>query len=118
MPISTACPTRAKLAELGLDDLPDDAVLLIEWPERAPALLPQDRWEIAFKVDAEVRRANFRDVRITGHGACAARLERLVAGRAVSRGERLTARRGASALPAMRRAAATSASRSASARSS
>jgi hypothetical protein len=70
----------SELTELGLDDLPDDAVLLVEWPERAPGILPENHWEIAFKVEPQ-RGAEFRDVHVIGHGACAARLERLVAGR-------------------------------------
>ena len=30
----------AELAELGLDDLPENAVILIEWPDRAAGFLP------------------------------------------------------------------------------
>lgn len=33
--------------ELGWEDLPgDDEIVLVEWPERAEAYLPPDRWEI------------------------------------------------------------------------
>ena len=31
----------AELEEIGLDDAPDGAVLLIEWPERLPSLWPE-----------------------------------------------------------------------------
>src|SRR5467141_1279983 len=33
----------AELAELGFDDLPEDAVVLMEWPDRAENVLPPDR---------------------------------------------------------------------------
>src|ERR1700687_3787814 len=32
----------AELTELGFDDLPDGAVVLLEWPDRAPGFLPPD----------------------------------------------------------------------------
>src|ERR1700756_3279299 len=35
--------SAAELAELGFDDLPDGAVVLMEWPDRAAGLLPPDR---------------------------------------------------------------------------
>ena len=38
----------AELAELGFDDLPDGAVVLMEWPDRAAGFLPPDRLDIAF----------------------------------------------------------------------
>src|SRR5262249_24370457 len=37
----------AELAELGSGDLPEDAVVLIEWPDRAAGALPPDRLDIA-----------------------------------------------------------------------
>ena len=37
----------AELLELGLDAPAADEAWLIEWPERAPALLPEDRLEIS-----------------------------------------------------------------------
>src|SRR6202047_3952915 len=36
----------AELAELGFDDLPEDAVVLLEWPDRAGNRLPRDRLDI------------------------------------------------------------------------
>lgn len=39
--------TPAEVATLGLDELFDrDAVVLIEWGERFPQLMPSNRWEI------------------------------------------------------------------------
>ena len=38
----------AELAELGFDDLPEGAVVLMEWPDRAAGFLPPDRLDIAF----------------------------------------------------------------------
>src|SRR3954454_13717166 len=35
----------AELAELGFDDIADDAVVLLEWPDRAAGLLPADRFD-------------------------------------------------------------------------
>src|SRR5450759_2454211 len=37
-----------ELAELGFDDLPEGAILLLEWPDRAAGFLPPDRLDIAF----------------------------------------------------------------------
>src|SRR2546421_6480457 len=37
----------ADLAELGFDDLPEDAVVLVEWADRAAGFLPADRLDIA-----------------------------------------------------------------------
>src|ERR1700724_1187769 len=38
----------AELAELGFDDLPEGAVMLLEWPDRAAGFLPPDRLDITF----------------------------------------------------------------------
>src|SRR3974390_1885443 len=38
----------AELEEIGLSPLPEGAVVLIEWPERAAGALPADRIDIAF----------------------------------------------------------------------
>ena len=38
----------AELAEIGLEDVAEGAVLLIEWPDRAGLLLPVDRLDVAF----------------------------------------------------------------------
>jgi len=66
----------SELAELGFDDLPPETVLLIEWPDRAGGFLPPDRLDIAFTL-APQQGASHRNVRVTGHGAFGARVERL-----------------------------------------
>src|SRR6202041_97484 len=38
----------AEVPELGFDHLPDGAVVLLEWPDRAAGLLPADRFDITF----------------------------------------------------------------------
>ena len=65
-----------ELAELGFDDLPEGAVVMIEWPDRAAGFLPPDRLDIAFTLAPQLG-PDHRNVRVTGHGAFAARAERL-----------------------------------------
>ena len=48
MPISTGIGGADDLAELGWDEAPDGALVLVEWPDRAGALLPADRLDVAF----------------------------------------------------------------------
>jgi len=64
------------LIELGFEDAADAAVLL-EWPERIADTLPKDRLDIAFTLKPE-RGLNYRDARITGHGAFAPRAGRMM----------------------------------------
>jgi N-acetylmuramate 1-kinase len=70
--------SAAELAELGFDDLPEAAVVLLEWPDRAAGFLPPDRFDIAFtlapQLDTEARNA-----RVVGYGAFGARVERIAA---------------------------------------
>lgn len=66
----------AELAELGFDDLPDGAVMLIEWPDRAAGFLPPDRLDIAFTL-VPAQGPTVRNVRCTGYGSFAARTERI-----------------------------------------
>ena len=66
----------AELAELGFDDLPDGAVILMEWPDRAAGSLPADRLDIAFTLAPELE-SDIRQVRYTGYGAFAPRAERI-----------------------------------------
>jgi tRNA threonylcarbamoyl adenosine modification protein YjeE len=66
----------ADLAELGFDDLPDRAVVLLEWPDRAAGFLPPDRFDISFALAPELGDEG-RTVRVTGYGAFAARAERI-----------------------------------------
>ena len=68
--------SAAELAELGFDDVPDGAVVLMEWPDRAAGALPADRLDIAFTL-APGAEPNFRQVRYTGYGAFATRAERI-----------------------------------------
>ena len=66
----------AELTELGLDDLMDKTVVLIEWADRAAGYLPPDRLDIAFTL-APKTGIDVRDVRYTGYGTFAARAERI-----------------------------------------
>ena len=68
----------AELAEIGLEDAAEDAVLVIEWPDRAGALLPADRLDVAFTL-APQQGANTRNARITGFGRFAPVSEQIVA---------------------------------------
>jgi tRNA threonylcarbamoyl adenosine modification protein YjeE len=70
----------SELTELGIEDLPADAVVLIEWPERAPQALPADRWDVSFALSPE-KGPEFREVRINGLGKQAGRARRLAARR-------------------------------------
>src|SRR6478609_1151889 len=65
-----------ELAELGLDDLPEDAVVLVEWPDRAAGFLPPDRLDIAITLAPKLK-LEFRNARVTGYGAFAPRVERM-----------------------------------------
>ena len=69
-----------ELAELGFDDLPESAVVLLEWPDRAAGFLPGDRLDIAFTLAPSLG-PEARNVRVTGYGAFGPRAERLHATR-------------------------------------
>jgi tRNA threonylcarbamoyl adenosine modification protein YjeE len=73
-----AGPTE--LAELGFDDLPEQAVMLLEWPDRADGLLPPDRLDVSLTLAPKLK-LEFRHARITGHGALAPRVDRMAATR-------------------------------------
>jgi N-acetylmuramate 1-kinase len=70
----------AELAELGFDDLPQGAVILLEWPDRAADVLPPDRLDIALMLAPKLKR-EFRHGRVTGYGSLAARVDRMAATR-------------------------------------
>jgi tRNA threonylcarbamoyl adenosine modification protein YjeE len=70
----------AELAELGFDDLPEDAVVLLEWPDRAAGFLPIDRLDIALTLAPKLK-LEFRHARITGYGALGPRVDRMAAAR-------------------------------------
>ena len=69
-----------ELTELGFEDLPEGSLLLVEWPERAPELLPANYWEIAFQILPE-RSNEHRKIQIIAHGTYATRLERMISAR-------------------------------------
>jgi tRNA threonylcarbamoyl adenosine modification protein YjeE len=71
----------AELAELGLDDLPERAVVLLEWPDRAAGFLPPDRLDITFTLAPELD-PHARNVRVVGYGEFGASVERMVQVRA------------------------------------
>ncbi len=71
----------AELAELGFDDLPEGAVVLMEWPDRAAEVLPPDRLDITFTLAPQLG-AEVRNVRYSGYGSFAPRVERIAAIRA------------------------------------
>jgi len=65
-----------ELAELGFDDLPRNAVVLLEWPDRAAGFLPPDRLDVAFTL-SPLAGPEHRNVRVTGYGKFAPRAERI-----------------------------------------
>jgi tRNA threonylcarbamoyl adenosine modification protein YjeE len=67
-----------ELAELGLDDIAEDTVVLLEWPDRTGGTLPADRADIALTLSPNDG-TTYRNVRLTGYGALAARIERMAA---------------------------------------
>jgi tRNA threonylcarbamoyl adenosine modification protein YjeE len=65
-----------EVAELGFDDLPDNAVTLLEWPDRAAGHLPPNRFDVALTLSPQ-QGETFRHARVTGYGTFAARAERI-----------------------------------------
>jgi tRNA threonylcarbamoyl adenosine modification protein YjeE len=68
----------AELAELGLDDLPEGCVVLVEWPDRAAGLLPADRLDVALTLAPKLK-LEFRHARVTGYGSLGGRVDRMAA---------------------------------------
>lgn len=66
----------AELEDLGWDEASDEAIVLVEWPERAAGVLSADRLDVAL---SHVAGADYsaRRVRLTGTGRFATRLARL-----------------------------------------
>ena len=93
-----------ELEEIGLSPLPEGTVALIEWPERAPSALPDDRIDIALQPSsgAGIDRARRRNHR-SRQGRRAGRTAESAA--PVSRRRRLSPTPNASAWPATRRRA-------------
>ena len=67
-----------ELTELGFDDLPKEALVLLEWPDRAAGFLPPDRLDIAFSLAPQLG-PEYRNARITGYGKFGPRAERIAA---------------------------------------
>jgi tRNA threonylcarbamoyl adenosine modification protein YjeE len=68
----------SELDELGLEDVPDTAVTLLEWPDRAGGRLPGDRLDIELTLSPP-QGETFRHATVTGHGAFAPRAVRIAA---------------------------------------
>jgi tRNA threonylcarbamoyl adenosine modification protein YjeE len=68
----------AEIGELGLDDLPEDTVVLLEWPDRGAGMLPPDRIDVELTLAAKLK-TEFRHARVTGYGSFAPRVERIAA---------------------------------------
>ena len=60
--------SAGELTGIGWDDVvgDDEAIVLVEWPERAGTELPADRWEI--RLGFPRRAADSRSVAVTSHG--------------------------------------------------
>ena len=68
----------SELEEIGLSPLPEGTLALIEWPERAPDALPDNRIDIAFSHRPALG-STARAAEITGHGSAATLVARLEA---------------------------------------
>lgn len=69
----------SELEELGWSDLTADAVVLVEWPERAEgAVLQADRLEVRISIPTDTPETT-RRVRLVGHGRLAEALQRMKA---------------------------------------
>src|SRR6266481_2754855 len=66
----------SELEEIGLSPLPEATVVLIEWPERAPEVLPKDRIDIALSHGPGLE-PTARAAEVTGYGKAAAQVARL-----------------------------------------
>jgi tRNA threonylcarbamoyl adenosine modification protein YjeE len=66
----------AELSELGFDDLPENAVVVLEWPDRAAGFLPPDRLDVAFTLAPKLK-PEFRHARVTGYGTFGPRVDRI-----------------------------------------
>jgi N-acetylmuramate 1-kinase len=66
----------AEIAELGFDDLPENAVVLLEWPDRAAGFLPLDRLDVALTLAPKLK-LEFRQGRVTGYGSFGPRVDRM-----------------------------------------
>ena len=62
--------------ELGIDEMLQAGAIIVEWPERAPSILPEARLEIHLSEEDDPSR---RTLKLTGHGSWARRLARIEA---------------------------------------
>jgi tRNA threonylcarbamoyl adenosine modification protein YjeE len=69
---------ESELEEIGLAPLPEATLVLVEWPERAPSALPEDRIDIAL-THRPALGSTARAADITGYGKGAAQVARLQA---------------------------------------
>lgn len=67
---------RSELDELGWDETGEDAIVLLEWPDRVGELLPPTRLDIRLELLPD-EGPEARRVTLSGHGQLAARLARL-----------------------------------------
>ncbi|MCA0400131.1 MAG: tRNA (adenosine(37)-N6)-threonylcarbamoyltransferase complex ATPase subunit type 1 TsaE [Proteobacteria bacterium] len=65
----------AELVELGWEDAAENAIVLVEWAEKAGEALAEDRLEVRLDMSPE----DGRHLRLTGHGRLAPRLQRAMA---------------------------------------
>lgn len=68
----------SELAELGFEDIPENTIVLLEWPDRAAGFLPPNRLDIALTLSPQ-HGPTFRNARLTGYGTFAPRAERIMA---------------------------------------
>src|SRR5258708_4200708 len=68
--------TLAELSELGWEEASEGAAVLVEWPDRAGALIQADRLEIALALANDLG-LSYRQIRLNGLGVWADRLTRL-----------------------------------------
>jgi hypothetical protein len=66
----------AELAETGFYDFAQTHLIVVEWPDRLPGELPDDRLDIALDIAGSGRRA-----RLIGHGSWSGKLARMEAAR-------------------------------------
>jgi N-acetylmuramate 1-kinase len=67
---------ESELDEIGLSPLPEGTLVLVEWPERAPSALPEDRIDIAL-THRPALGSTARAADITGYGKATAQVARL-----------------------------------------
>ncbi len=74
--------TLAELTELGWEEASEGAAVMVEWPDRAAALIQADRLDVALALAPDLG-PTFRRVQLTGYGLWANRLTRMRAARAL-----------------------------------